>query len=118
MAVGLLVLGPEKLPEVAKTLGKLMADFRRSSDALRREFYNSVYTPAEDLKKQVRLETEKINPIKEIQEIGRSLREDFAPNPLCPDTIRAQQEALKKAQTTEQVPAIPNKVNEGEEDAS
>ncbi|RIL10232.1 MAG: hypothetical protein DCC75_04795 [Proteobacteria bacterium] len=43
----LIVFGPEKLPEMARTLGKMMGELRKSSDALRREFYNSVYKPAQ-----------------------------------------------------------------------
>lgn len=35
--VGLLVLGPQKLPEAARTLGKLSAQFRHSLDDLKRE---------------------------------------------------------------------------------
>lgn len=44
-AVALIVLGPEKLPEVARTLGKLSGQARRAADQLRREFYNNLYPP-------------------------------------------------------------------------
>ena len=37
----LIVFGPEKLPELAKTLGKLTGTVRKSTDAVKREFYNS-----------------------------------------------------------------------------
>jgi len=43
----LIVFGPEKLPEMARTLGRMLGELRKSSDALRREFYNSVYKPAQ-----------------------------------------------------------------------
>ncbi len=36
MAVALIVLGPEKLPELARSLGRGLAEFRRASDDLRR----------------------------------------------------------------------------------
>jgi Tat protein translocase TatB subunit len=36
--VGLLVLGPKRLPEVARSLGRSLAEFRRASNDLRREF--------------------------------------------------------------------------------
>lgn len=45
--VALLVLGPEKLPEMAARLGKLTAELKRTSDTLRREFYDALYKPAE-----------------------------------------------------------------------
>jgi Tat protein translocase TatB subunit len=36
--IGLVVLGPKRLPEVARTLGKSLAEFRRASNEMRREF--------------------------------------------------------------------------------
>ncbi len=52
--IALVVLGPERLPKAAREFGKIMGGFRRQADALRREFYNSVYTPAEDLRKEIK----------------------------------------------------------------
>jgi Tat protein translocase TatB subunit len=36
--IGLLVLGPKRLPELARSLGKGLAEFRRASNDLRRGF--------------------------------------------------------------------------------
>ena len=36
--IGLVVLGPKKLPELARSLGRSLAEFRRASNDLRREF--------------------------------------------------------------------------------
>jgi sec-independent protein translocase protein TatB len=36
--VALIVFGPEKLPEIARTVGKTLADFRRVMDEARGEF--------------------------------------------------------------------------------
>ncbi|MCO6429632.1 MAG: twin-arginine translocase TatA/TatE family subunit [Deltaproteobacteria bacterium] len=55
MTVVLIFLGPDKLPEAAKKMGRFMGFLKRNSDALRREFYNAVYAPAEDMKKQIDL---------------------------------------------------------------
>ena len=35
VAIGVLVIGPEQLPQVARTIGKLMAQFRRATSDLR-----------------------------------------------------------------------------------
>jgi Tat protein translocase TatB subunit len=54
VAVALLVFGPEKLPEIAKVLGKFSGELKKTSDAVRREFYNSIYPPAEELQSTYR----------------------------------------------------------------
>jgi Tat protein translocase TatB subunit len=36
LVVALIVLGPDKLPEIAKTLGKAVREFRRTSDEIRK----------------------------------------------------------------------------------
>jgi TatA/E family protein of Tat protein translocase len=38
LGLALIVLGPKKLPELAKTLGKGLAEFRRATDDLKDEF--------------------------------------------------------------------------------
>lgn len=43
--IGLLVLGPKRLPEMARSLGKSLAEFRRASTDLRREFLSVTEDP-------------------------------------------------------------------------
>jgi TatA/E family protein of Tat protein translocase len=38
LGLALIVLGPKKLPELARALGKGMAEFRRATDELKSEF--------------------------------------------------------------------------------
>ena len=38
LAIALIVLGPKKLPDLARALGKGMAEFRRATDELKEEF--------------------------------------------------------------------------------
>jgi TatA/E family protein of Tat protein translocase len=38
LGLALIVLGPKKLPELAKALGKGLAEFRRATDELKGEF--------------------------------------------------------------------------------
>lgn len=40
MALALIVLGPKKLPEIARALGKGLAEFRRATDELKEELRN------------------------------------------------------------------------------
>lgn len=42
--VALLVLGPKRLPEVARTAGRWMAQFRRFADGVRRDFESEINT--------------------------------------------------------------------------
>lgn len=51
--VVLLVFGPDKLPEIARSFGKWTGELRRTSDSLRREFYHSVYNPVSDVRREV-----------------------------------------------------------------
>ena len=39
LALALIVLGPKKLPELARALGKGMAEFRRATDELKDELH-------------------------------------------------------------------------------
>lgn len=50
LVVALLVLGPRKLPDAARSLGRGMAEFRRASADLR----NSLTAPIDDIKETVR----------------------------------------------------------------
>lgn len=43
--VALLVLGPQKLPDAAKSLGKALRDFRRAGDDLKREMMGDLDAP-------------------------------------------------------------------------
>jgi Tat protein translocase TatB subunit len=42
--VALLVLGPERIPHVARSLGRLFAELRRATDEVKREFNYSEFT--------------------------------------------------------------------------
>lgn len=42
LLVALLVFGPKRLPEMGRTLGKSMREFRRATSNLKREFEESV----------------------------------------------------------------------------
>lgn len=41
LVISLIVLGPERMPKLARDLGRAMAEFRKTSDELRNEFLNA-----------------------------------------------------------------------------
>ncbi len=52
LAVALIVLGPKKLPEVARSLGRGLAQFRRASEDLRRSILVEDEFPQGDRSKE------------------------------------------------------------------
>jgi len=55
LAIALIVIGPKKLPELAKTLGRAMGEFKRSAQDFKRSIdvettLKDIETPASDLK--------------------------------------------------------------------
>jgi sec-independent protein translocase protein TatB len=50
MVVALIVLGPKRLPEVAKALGKALAEFRRATSDLSEELHNTRATLEEEVR--------------------------------------------------------------------
>lgn len=62
--VALLLFGPEQLPVLARTIGKLSGQVKRTSDSLRRELYNSVYPPGEDVQNALNGELKALRALK------------------------------------------------------
>ena len=52
--IGLLVLGPKRLPGLARSLGRSLAEFRRASNDIRRDFM--------DVAEEVRIDTATASP--------------------------------------------------------
>jgi sec-independent protein translocase protein TatA len=49
--IALLVFGPRKLPELGKTLGKGLAEFKKASNELKRTWEDEVRAEEEELRK-------------------------------------------------------------------
>jgi Tat protein translocase TatB subunit len=58
--VALIVFGPRKLPEIGKSLGKMMAEFRRASNDFRNTIESEV--EAEKIRESLRIEPPKVEP--------------------------------------------------------
>jgi TatA/E family protein of Tat protein translocase len=64
MAVALLVFGPKKLPEIGRSLGRAIREFKRSSDELKERFEEEVRAEEfksvkDELKKDIEVDEEK-----------------------------------------------------------
>jgi Tat protein translocase TatB subunit len=62
--VALVLFGPDQLPVLARTVGKVTGQLKKTSDSLRREFYNSVYPPGEDIKNSLNGELKSLRALK------------------------------------------------------
>ena len=45
LALALIVIGPKKLPDLARAIGRGLAEFRRATDDLQRTIYQDVHKP-------------------------------------------------------------------------
>jgi len=45
LALALIVIGPKKLPDLARALGRGLAEFRRATDDIQRSIYRETHTP-------------------------------------------------------------------------
>jgi Tat protein translocase TatB subunit len=67
LAIALIVIGPKKLPELAKTLGRAMGEFKRSAQDFKRSIdvettFKEMETPASDLKDIIKEGNKKKHP--------------------------------------------------------
>jgi sec-independent protein translocase protein TatB len=51
LVLALILLGPQKLPDAAKQLGKGLREFRKQTDDLKRQFESELYADAKPAKK-------------------------------------------------------------------
>jgi Tat protein translocase TatB subunit len=59
--VALIVFGPRKLPEIGKSLGKMMAEFRKASNDFRSTIESEV--EAEKIRESMRIDLPKVEPV-------------------------------------------------------
>ncbi len=45
LALALIVIGPKKLPDLARALGRGLAEFRRATDDIQRTVYKEIHKP-------------------------------------------------------------------------
>ena len=98
--VALIVFGPRKLPEIGKSLGKMMAEFRRASNEFRSTIENEV--EAEKIRESMRIEPPRVDPVAPPAAVvaGQPVVADY-PDPAAPE----QPSAGEPATPTEAPPA-------------
>ena len=104
----LIIFGPEKLPSVARTLGKLTGQLKRQSDSLRREFYKSVYEPSSKIRDELESTQRELTTLKE------KYFEHKPQDPLCPDTIAEKEGPAKEAEVKAEEDKQESQDNEGD----
>ena len=103
-AIALIVFGPRKLPQMARTVGKMMAEFRKATSDFKETWEKEV--DFEELKDESSLK-----PISNIENtIAKS--DDTIPNQIAAPEIKEvrQEEFEKKFQPTESVKELPERV--------
>ncbi len=79
LLIALIVLGPDKLPDVARQMGKAVREFNRLSKGMTEEFYRELEATGEDEKKSNPVGPGKANP--ETEEEGKMLPKPLKTQP-------------------------------------
>ena len=76
--VALMVFGPGKLPEVAKTIGKTMGEIRRYTSGVQKEFQDAINLDAETSTKKATLSSHADGPVVETGIVEEATEEPTA----------------------------------------
>lgn len=97
LVVALLVLGPDKLPDAAKSLGKALNDFRRAGDEIRRDVMGDNVAPVRPV------------PVQPPQTVANR-QDPRMVDPAAPTSVADPAAAVTEAQakvTEAQIPSAP-----------
>ncbi len=85
LVVALIVVGPGKLPEVAKAIGKGMNDFKRAAAGYQKEFQEAINSIEDTVKDKESGSSEAIKPASSIDEMANKfdavVKDDSGENP-------------------------------------
>ena len=82
--IALVVFGPKKLPEIGRSIGRALAEFKRASE----EFQESMKAEMKDVEQTAQLD--------EIKKIGKELTLDETKQASASETAPTEQEKEKK----------------------
>jgi Tat protein translocase TatB subunit len=95
--VALIVFGPRKLPEIGKSLGKMMAEFRKASNEFRSTIENEV--EAEKIRESMRIEAPRVDPVAPAAAITSHPAVSDYPDPGALETAPASEPAATAGAT-------------------
>lgn len=99
LAIALIVIGPKKLPDLAKSLGRALIEFKRATN---------------ELKSSLEVDTDVLDVKKTFKDMDQELKK---PVDVTPAKIRSEAEAAKKAPlAADEPPATGTPAQHGEED--
>jgi Tat protein translocase TatB subunit len=94
--VALIVFGPRKLPDIGKSLGKMMSEFRRASNDFRSTIESEV--ESEKIRESMRIEPPKVESVKTSSTPAEGgTGPASAPGPAVPETAADTDEKSKNA---------------------
>ena len=83
--VALIVFGPRKLPEIGKSLGKMMAEFRKASNDFRSTIESEV--EAEKIREAMRIEPPRADPAPPVTTSPYAATPEATQEPAAPGTV-------------------------------
>lgn len=94
LALALIVIGPKKLPDIAKALGRGLAEFKRATDEMKNSFHEEVRTAEtrDKLLKEGKIRAPGVEP-------------DANPNPYVEGTTGSEEPAAAPTQAKAQADA-------------
>jgi sec-independent protein translocase protein TatA len=107
--IALVVFGPKKLPEIGRSIGRALAEFKRASD----EFQESMRAEMKDM--------EKTSSLDDLKKIGQELTQDATKAASAPQSEPTKQEiaqdVAKQTPAPETAPTAQDKDKENKEKA-
>ena len=121
--VALLVIGPDKLPEYAKKLGKALKEFRKVSESVTSEIREDIIDPLNDATAPVREAFEPITDLsKDIKSDIDGIKKDFTditkPKPVKKEDKAKEESAEEKAEEAAEETAEEEATEEAAEETT
>ena len=107
--VALIVFGPRKLPEIGKSLGKMMGEFRRASNDFRNTIESEV--EAEKIRDSLRIEPPRVEPVSPARALSDGTGSASAATPPAAASEEAAPavEPVAEAVSRESAPSTPER---------